>query len=315
MSTAADAPTAFQSGASGRRARSKTRDRPGPPDGAGPGSASWPAFGATAHLVVADRAQLERAADVAQHLLADVQHRCDPRRGDSDLSRANRAAGEWVEVDELLIAAVTAAVRIGAATAGLAGLPDGHRVGLDTEGNRLRVPAGTRLDLGTTVRAFGVDLVTARLPQQVGTPALVSLGAGAGLEDVGVGTLPDQPQQWRLTLGVAPPEGSVPDGPTPVCEEVLLEGGGLATALLPSLPHADSGVPHPLDPRTGLPVVPLWREVTVSAATCLEAHGAAAAALLMGELAPAWLWEHGLAARLIGTDGHTLRVAGWPDHP
>ena len=33
----------------------------------------------------------------------------------------------------------------------------------------------------------------------------------------------------------------------------------------------------------------------------------------MGELAPAWLWEHDLAARLVSTDNVDLRVAGWPD--
>ena len=56
-----------------------------------PGSSSWPAFGSTAHLVVADRDRLEPAAELAAQLVSEVQHRCDARRPGAGLARANPA--------------------------------------------------------------------------------------------------------------------------------------------------------------------------------------------------------------------------------
>ena len=41
---------------------------------------------------------------------------------------------------------------------------------------RVRIPAGTALDLGSTAKAWAADLVAAGLEQELGEPALVSLG-------------------------------------------------------------------------------------------------------------------------------------------
>ena len=157
-----------------------------------------------------------------------------------------------------------------------------------------------QLDDGS--RAFAADLVAEAVPRLIGTAMIIGLGG-----DVAVGQHAEYPQQWRVTLSESASETELP-------EQVLLEVGGLSTVALPTTGRGESGVPHLMDPRTGLPVEVIWRSVTVSAASCLDAHAAAAAALVMGDLAPAWLWEHDLAARLIATDSHTLRVAGWPDH-
>jgi thiamine biosynthesis lipoprotein len=73
-----------------------------------------------------------------------------------------------------------------------------------------------------------------------------------------------------------------------------------------------ASVHHLLDPRTGLPADETWRTASVCAATCVDANAASTAAIVLGALAPAWLWERDLAARLVASDGRVMRVAGWP---
>jgi len=74
----------------------------------------------------------------------------------------------------------------------------------------------------------------------------------------------------------------------------------------------DQLVHHIIDPATGLPVAPVWRTVSVAAATCVEANAAATAAMVKGANALAWLFSFGLPARLVGVDGLVWRIAGWP---
>jgi thiamine biosynthesis lipoprotein len=50
----------------------------------------------------------------------------------------------------------------------------------------------------------------------------------------------------------------------------------------------------------------------VAARSCLGANTASTAAIVMGERAPAWLAEQGLAARLVADDGRVVGVGGWP---
>ncbi len=69
---------------------------------------------------------------------------------------------------------------------------------------------------------------------------------------------------------------------------------------------------HVLDPRTGEPVEPVWRTVSVAAATCAEANIASTAALVLGERAGPWLAERGLPARLVRVDGTVKTQGGWP---
>ena len=65
--------------------------------------------------------------------------------------------------------------------------------------------------------------------------------------------------------------------------------GGLATSSTAKRRWLRAGVwqHHLIDPRTGRPCETPWQEVTVSAATCLQADVAAKAALLLGDHGPA----------------------------
>jgi thiamine biosynthesis lipoprotein len=67
-----------------------------------------------------------------------------------------------------------------------------------------------------------------------------------------------------------------------------------------------------LDPRTGLPAEPVWRTVTVTAASCVDANTASTAAIVRGRRAPEWLAALGLPSRLVDESGEVHRLAGWP---
>jgi len=53
----------------------------------------------------------------------------------------------------------------------------------------------------------------------------------------------------------------------------------------------------------------------VAAGSCVDANTASTAAMIKGNVAPDWLEERRLPARLVGLDGGIVTVAGWPpDH-
>ena len=65
------------------------------------------ALGTYVHL--STTADLGRAVELAEAVLAEVDRTCSRFRPDSDLVRANSRAGRWTDVDPLLAAAVTVA--------------------------------------------------------------------------------------------------------------------------------------------------------------------------------------------------------------
>jgi thiamine biosynthesis lipoprotein len=107
------------------------------------------------------------------------------------------------------------------------------------------------------------------------------------------------------------PLEDTPDGPTQV---VSIRVGGLATSSTAARRwhHGGDVLHHILDPRTGLPAAPVWRTVSVAAATCADANTAATAAIIRGHRAPAWLTSLNLPARLVSQEGTVRALAGWP---
>jgi thiamine biosynthesis lipoprotein len=95
---------------------------------------------------------------------------------------------------------------------------------------------------------------------------------------------------------------------------VHVEHGGIATSSTAVRRWRAGGREnhHIIDPSTGEPVQSPWRTVTVAARSCLAANTASTAAIVMGERAPAWLAERGVAARLVAHDGDIVRTGGWP---
>ncbi len=185
-------------------------------------------------------------------------------------------------------------------------IPGWRSVTVDVPAGKLTVPANVQLDLGATVKAWAADSSAAKIAQRLGCGVLVSLGGDTAV----AGPPPDTGWPIRVQDATMPLEDA-PDGPTQV---VSIRSGGLATSSTAARRwhHGGDVLHHILDPRTGLPAAPVWRTVSVAAATCADANTAATAAIIRGDNAPPWLTSLNLPARLVSVEGATTTVAGWP---
>jgi thiamine biosynthesis lipoprotein len=151
-------------------------------------------------------------------------------------------------------------------------------------GRLLRRPGGLQLDLNGVVKAQTVDDALALI---AGDGFVAAGGDYAG----------------RGSFDVALPAGGA----------VRVTHGALATSGKTKRRWLRAGVwqHHLIDPRTGSPAMTPWEEVTVSAASCLQADVAAKAAFLLGEDGPKWLDRRGLAGRFLPADGEAFLNAAW----
>jgi thiamine biosynthesis lipoprotein len=186
-------------------------------------------------------------------------------------------------------------------------IPGWRSVSVDVAAGKLTVPAGVQLDLGATVKGWAADCSAAKIADRLGCGVLVSLGG-----DTAVAGPPPAEAGWpiRVQDTTLPLEDSQ-DGPSQV---VSIRAGGLATSSTAARRwhHGGDVLHHILDPRTGLPAAPVWRTVSVAAATCADANTAATAAIIRGHRAPAWLTSLNLPARLVSVEGTITTVANWP---
>ncbi len=303
-----------------------------------PARIAFPALGTTAALLVTDPDALPVARRVLERELAAIDAACSRFRPDSELSRANAAAGAPVRVGPLFAEAVEVALRAAAATGGVVdptvggavralgydrtfaalrpedvGPPPPARpsagwrsVEFDRAARLLRLPVGTALDLGATAKALAADRAARQAAEATGRGVLVNLGgdlSAAGPAPAG---------GWRVAVADdhARPDA---DGPT-----VAVTGGGLATSgtTVRAWRRGGRDLHHIVDPATGDIPEPFWRTVTVAAASCVDANTAATAAIVLGEPALERLRRSGLPARLVRVDGTVICVCGWPDdHP
>jgi thiamine biosynthesis lipoprotein len=181
-------------------------------------------------------------------------------------------------------------------------VPGWRSIELDQSAGTLRVPRGTWLDLGATAKALTADRIAALVFETIGCGVLVSLGG-----DISVA---GPPPPSGFVVGLADVSGAAETS-----ETVAIESGGLATSGIASRQWqlGDHHVHHIVDPATGLPPEPIWRTVTVAAATCVDANAAATAAVVKGTAAVEWLATFGLPARLVALDGRIVRVGSWPE--
>ncbi len=295
---------------------------------------TFEALGTYVYLATRQDDRLPALRRLAEEILAEVDRACSRFRDDSDLTLANRHAGAWVDVDPVLVAAVSAAVDAARQTEGLVnpllgrpleqlgydrdfhelvevdspvptfaappGLDAWQEIGLDDEG-ALRVPAGTALDLGATGKAWAADVIAAAAAGELGIEAIVSLGGDIAITDV----VPD-PEPWPIAISTYPGQ--------PAEATITLDRGGLATSSTRVRRWARRGVQlhHVLDPRTGHPAPTTWRTVTATGPSAIAANTASTAAIVLGPGAPAWLESRGVDARLVGTDGHVETTGAWP---
>jgi thiamine biosynthesis lipoprotein len=168
------------------------------------------------------------------------------------------------------------------------------------DGHLLTVPAGVRLDLGATAKAYAADLAAARVATRLGVGVLVSLGGD-------IATAADAPPGgWQILVRDRPGD--------PQCTVAVPAGTAVATSSTVSRRWSRGGFPrhHIVNPRTGQPAEPVWRTATAAAARCVDANTATTAALVRGAAAVSWLRRTGLPSRLVGADLRVVTVNGWP---
>jgi len=300
-----------------------------------PAEVAFPALGTTAALIVTDPAALPAAEAVLRAELTAVDATCSRFRPDSELTRVNLAAGTPVTVGVSFAEALEAALRAAELTGGavdptvgravialgydrtFASLrpedarplpvfrpaPGWRRIGWNPRTRTLRLPPDTFLDLGATAKALSADRAARRAAATVGCGVVVNLGGDLAV----AGPPPDG--GWRIALADDHARPA-PDH----CPAVTVTTGALATSgvRVRTWRRAGRTVHHIVDPATGEPAAPVWRTVTVAAATCVDANAASTAAIVRGHAAVDWLRGTGLPARLVAEDGHVVRLGGWP---
>jgi len=301
--------------------------------------AVWEALGTSVVLRVRDPASLAPARATVEGELSAIDLACSRFRADSELSRLNARAGRSTQVGSLLMEALEVAVRAAECSDGdvdptlgrsleLAGYDRDFRLlapatgqpeapaaimarvragwrelALDRASRSVRVPAGVKLDLGASAKAWAADRAAAAAAAVAGCGVLVSLGGDIATS----GSAPDG--GWRIR--VTDDHRGRPSAPG---QTVSIRSGGLATSstAVRRWRHDGHTMHHIIDPRTGAPVRTSWRTVSVAATTCTDANVAATAALVRGLPAAAWLAELGLPARLLDREGNVTAVGGWP---
>jgi thiamine biosynthesis lipoprotein len=280
---------------------------------------------------------LGTAMRILQAELAAIDLACSRFRPDSELMAVNAAAGRTIPVSPLFADAVRTALTAAEQTGGdvdpmlgralvaagydadYAALPDDGPATdpeppppdawreVDLADDTVRIPAGTALDLGATAKALVVDRIAAAIAGATGAGVLVNVGGDLAT----AGPVPAAGWPVRLTDDTAREDVIRPGRTGPV---VRIHGGGLATSSTAVRRWRRGGTAchHVLDPRTGRPAETVWRTVTVTAASCVDANTASTAAIVRGHRAPDWLAELGLPSRLVDAAGAVQRVAGWP---
>jgi FAD:protein FMN transferase len=312
------------------------------PHGDGPGRATWQALGTSVELRVCDPRELVVARARVQRELDAVDRACSRFRADSELSQLNARAGQPVRVGPLLMQALQLAVDAARLTDGdvdptvgralqLAGYdrdwrrlaaPRGEpqpqpqptrlvlqaRIGwrtiaLDGATRTVRLPAGVRLDLGATAKAWAADRAAAAAFAASECGVLVSLGGDIAVR----GPAP----QGGWAIHVTDDHRSAPcaSGQT-----IAIRCGGLATSstAVRRWSHARHTMHHIIDPRTAAPARGRWRTVSVAAEDCAQANIATTAALVRGGGAVDWLTRLRLPARLVDWQGRVTAVGDWP---
>ena len=177
-------------------------------------------------------------------------------------------------------------------------------VALDARRRLLRLSPGCRLDLGATAKALAADRAAAApSPRRPARPTLVNLGGDVAT----AGPVPAG--GWLVRVTDDHRAGPDADG-----QSVTVRGGGVATSstTVRRWRRAGRAVHHIVDPATGEPAAPVWRTVSVAAASCVDANTASTAAIVRGASAPQWLESLGLPARLVDPSGSVVTVGAWP---
>jgi thiamine biosynthesis lipoprotein len=290
------------------------------------------AIGTTAEVIVPDEA-LSEATEILRHMLDELDATASRFRPDSEISLIQSHPGQPVRVSALLAELIEAALRAARQTDGAVDptvgsslialgydrdfdeitpdddavkptpAPGWHKVGWNRMRREVTLADGVVLDLGATAKAWAADRIAEQVHDATGAPTLVNLGGDIAI----AGEAPAG--GWPIHIG-----DDHREAPTSGGDSIALTSGGLATSStsVRNWRRGERQIGHIVDPTTGEPAAPVWRTVSVVAASALDANTASTAAMVMGNRAPEWLDELGLAARLVAPDDSVLRVGAWP---
>jgi len=298
------------------------------------GTGTFEAIGTTNRILTTEPSVIAEAVLLATEHLDQLDQAVSRFRDDSEVSRLAAAAQDGPAsaiASPVFAAYLRAALRAAALTDGLvdptvgsavvasgydddlavirrradlvpgapAPVPGWRSVAVDDRTDTVRVPRGCLLDLGASAKGYAADTIARLLAERLPGGFLVGLGGDLAVS----GALPEG--GWRVGVEDA-------DGRT--VQVVASTGQAIATSSTRLRTWRAGGETrhHIVDPRTGTTAPAVWAQVTVAAASALEANAASTAAIVLGEAAPAWLESHGIPARLDGADGSLVRTCGWP---
>ena len=292
----------------------------------------WSLWSTTMRLVTSDPHALASAKRLIDAELAHVELAASRCRADSEVCRLD--TGRPVRISPTLTSILAAALGAARGTDGavdptfdgtLEAIDDrgvsetGSRKGgftistvtagrwqdveLDEDGRHVTVPHGVLLDLGSIAKAWAADRCAQVVADRLEVGVLISLGgdiATAGpVSRAGVGG-------WEVLVQDQPED--------PAAFVAIPTGVAMATSSTASRTWRADGreLHHLLAPGTGMPVGRRWRSATVVAPDCVTAHTWSTAALVAGAGASETLGRLPYPARLVGCDGSTRLLGGWP---
>jgi FAD:protein FMN transferase len=299
-----------------------------------PTATTFAALGTTVRVVVTDPRSLAEAEALTRDHLVALDLAASRFRPDSEVSRLAKAAAAGPAsalASPVLASSVRAALRAARLTDGLvdptvgravaasgydddlpvvrgrtaaaraaAPVPGWRSVTVDPVTDRVEVPAGCLLDLGSSAKAHAADEVARHLAARLPGGFLVDLGGDIALSGTtreGLWQVGVEDAERRVVQVIGLRSGQAVATSSTRLRTWAVDGGGTA--------H------HIVDPRTGRTAASTWAQVTVVAASALEANAASTAAVVLGEDAPAWLTRNGLPARL-DTGSAVTTTPGWP---
>jgi thiamine biosynthesis lipoprotein len=305
------------------------------PDGPGTGwTAAWSSWGTSASVTVTDPAALPAARRIVSRQFAAAEKAAARSRKDAELHKLYRAGGRGITISSQLAELVSAALvvaertngdvdptvgaamnavhsgrrpcaqdRSGVPTCGSRATSSHPAVGWEQVrllGRRLRVPAGTTLDLSATAKAFACDRAAARVRERLDVGVLVRLGSDAA----SAGPAPER--GWIVPISDRLGRRSV--------DVLLPPGSGLATSHFTAR-NAEPGISgHYIDPHTGEAPPPIWRMASAIGFSSLEAATYTTASLVRGTAARGWLTQLWVPARLITVYDDVVTSGSWDTH-
>lgn len=296
------------------------------------GSAIWNDWSCRVRVTVTEADKLTAAKQQVIELMAEVSQAANRFEPTSEISRINASAGRMIPVSGRTIALVDAALDAAAETGGavdptvglhllragyakdieeirdrLVCVPDTDsepqqadwtQVKVDHDFGLVGIPAGMSLDLGATAKSWTADIVAYAIANSLNAGVLVEIGG-----DVAVAGIKKDPWQVGVSERAGEPG-----------QRIGLTHGGLATSSTAARRWrtASGEAHHIIDPRTGRPAVSGIRTATVWAPSAVKANTASTAAIILGDEAPEFLLDLGLAARLVDCDGRITTFGEWP---